>query len=35
MGNTNLQNMSQSGLRVILNQIVNNIEFSDLEDNFE
>ena len=35
MGNTNLQNMSQSGLRVILNQIVNNIEFSDLEDNFD
>ena len=35
MGNTNLQNMSQSGLRVILNQIGNNIEFSDLEDNFE
>lgn len=35
MGNTNLQNMSQSGLRVILNQLVNNIEFSDLEDNFE
>ena len=35
MGNTNLQNMSQSGLRVILNQLVNNIEFSDLEDNFD
>ena len=35
MGDTNLQNMSQSGLRVILNQLVNNIEFSDLEDNFE
>ena len=35
MGDTNLQNMSQSGLRVILNQLVNNIEFSDLEDNFD
>lgn len=35
MGNTNLQNMSQSGLKVILNQLVNNIEFSDLEDNFD
>lgn len=35
MGNTNLQNMSPSGLKVILNQLVNNIEFSDLEDNFE
>ena len=35
MGNTNLQNMSPSGLKVILNQLVNNIEFSDLEDNFD
>jgi len=35
MGDTNLQNMSQSGLKVILNQLVNNIEFSDLEDNFD
>ena len=35
MGDTNLQNMSQSGLRVILNQLVNNIEFSDLDDNFD
>ena len=35
MGDTNLQYMSQSGLRVILNQLVNNIEFSDLEDNFD
>jgi hypothetical protein len=35
MGNTNLQNMSPSGLRVILNQLVNNIDFSDLENNFE
>ena len=35
MGNTNLQNMSPSGLKLILNQLVNNIEFSDLEDNFD
>ena len=35
MGNTNLQSMSPSGLKVILKQLVNNIEFSDLEDNFE
>lgn len=35
MGNSNLQNMSPSGLRVILNQLVNNIEFSNLEDNFD
>ena len=27
--------MSPSGLKVILNQLVNNIEFSDLEDNFD
>lgn len=35
MGDTKLQNMSPSGLKVILKQLVNNIEFSDLEDNFE
>ena len=35
MGNTNLQNMSPSGLKVILNQLVNNIDLSDLEDSFD
>ena len=34
MGNTNLQSMSPSGLKVILNQLVNSLDLSDFEDGF-
>ena len=34
MGNTNLQSMSPSGLKVILNQLVNTMDLSNFEDSF-
>lgn len=34
MGNTNLQSMSPSGLKVILNQLVNTMDLSNFEDGF-
>jgi len=34
MGNTNLQSMSPSGLKVILNQLVNTMDLSNFEDDF-